>query len=86
MTTRYLAYATAMGRTVDKQKAHDRAEFPGGRMAGFIVWMHARWRAFFAEEGLKARPSHITADMHVRFDAWLETHPGETDQIDGGPF
>lgn len=70
VTVRYQAYAKANGRTPTAQRTHDQRAFPGGRMAGFIVWIQAQWRTFFAADGLK-RPAHITPDMHARFDAWL---------------
>jgi len=35
---RYAAYCAANGRTPAEQLAHDEAEYPGGKMAGFLVW------------------------------------------------
>lgn len=35
---RYLAYATAHGRTPEAQLEADRALWPGASMTGFILW------------------------------------------------
>jgi len=34
---RYVAYATAHGRAPGEMLAADEAEFPGGRMTGFVL-------------------------------------------------
>lgn len=41
---RFVAYAAAHGRTPDAQTAHDDAAYPGGHMAGFILWASERDR------------------------------------------
>lgn len=46
---RYAAYARAHGRTPEAMLEHDRAEFPGGCMAGFIAWMSKQNAAFFLD-------------------------------------
>lgn len=46
---RYAAYARAHGRTPESMIEHDRAEFPGGCMAGFLAWMSKQKAAFFRE-------------------------------------
>ena len=38
----YLAYCADAGRTPDAQMAHDKAHYPGGSMAGFLVWMSGK--------------------------------------------
>jgi len=35
---RYAAYCIENGRTPAEQLAHDEVEYPGGKMAGFLVW------------------------------------------------
>ena len=45
---RYLAYCKAHGRKPEEQMEHDREQWPGGIMCGFILWMSqkfAEWRA-----------------------------------------
>lgn len=48
MNPRYLAYCVAHGRTPEEMLAHDAERFPGGKMAGFIVWISRQvreWRS-----------------------------------------
>lgn len=42
---KYVAYAAEAGRTPEEQLAHDKAHYPGGCMAGFIVWVSSRQMA-----------------------------------------
>ena len=35
---RYAAYCIENGRTPVEQLAHDEKEYPGGKMAGFLIW------------------------------------------------
>lgn len=65
-TARYTAYATAHGNTPEQQLTADRVRWPGGHMAGFIVWIDEKWREF-------GRPQTITDEVSVAFDAWLVT-------------
>lgn len=46
---RYLAYCKAQGRSYQEQIDHDRVEYPGGGMVGFILWIGRQKRLFFAE-------------------------------------
>lgn len=43
---RYVAYAASQGRTPEAMQAHDEQAWPGGRMAGFILWISERREAF----------------------------------------
>lgn len=43
---RYLAYAKEAGHTPDEQLAHDRQAWPGGCMAGFILWISGKRQLF----------------------------------------
>ena len=45
---RFVAYAAAHGRTPEAQSDHDRQEWPGGMMVGFMLWMSDRQRDFLA--------------------------------------
>ncbi len=49
---RWLAYCAAQGRTDAEQLAHDRVQYPGGCMAGFLCWMSERRVAFRRRFGL----------------------------------
>jgi hypothetical protein len=72
MTTynpRYIVYAKSRGKTPEEMLANDRIEYPGGCMAGFLVWSGQR-----IEEFRKLNPKafiggHI-AD-HDAYDNWL---------------
>ncbi len=39
---KYVAYAAEAGRTPEAQMAHDKIHYPGGCMAGFIVWVSSK--------------------------------------------
>lgn len=74
ITARYAAYCSAHGAaTPDEQLARDRARWPGGCMAGFIVWCGERWREW--EQATGRKPPH-GLDDHRDFDAWLSSAPG----------
>ena len=45
-TPEFTAYALANGRRPADQLQHDKEEFPGGRMAGFMTWMSTALREF----------------------------------------
>lgn len=66
---RYVAYARAHGNTPEYQSALDRERYPGGRMAGYLVWVSANWREWHADTGRGPLP--LTAADHAEFDAWL---------------
>lgn len=38
---RYLAYCDAHGRAPEEQMVHDRLQWPGACMCGFILWLRA---------------------------------------------
>lgn len=66
---RYLAYCRAHGRGPDEQLAHDRIEWSGGSMVGFILWHRKR-----IQEAYKEIPHvfvHGTPTDHEAYDAWL---------------
>ena len=72
-TVRYQAYAAAHGRQPLDMLSHDRRRFPGGRMAGFLVWLDAQWREFGVDVGARS----ITDGEHAAFDAWLTERGGQ---------
>lgn len=67
--TRFLAYARSQG-TPDPEAmlALDRIRYPGGVMAGYILWNSARWDEFCAERGID---SHYRSLHGAEYDAWL---------------
>lgn len=67
---RYIAYATAHGASPDEMTARDQAAYPGGCMAGFIIWIGQQWSAWHAATGWNPRHAKSQA-QHDAFDAWL---------------
>ena len=47
-STPYTAYAKAHNKTPDEMLAHDKNAWPGGCMAGFILWVRQKKQEFFA--------------------------------------
>lgn len=39
----YFAYAASNGMTPEAMLEHDECRWPGGRMAGFQIWMSNNW-------------------------------------------
>lgn len=68
--SRYVAYAAAHGMSPEQMLVVDAARYPGGRMAGFLIWMGQQWRAWAAANGRDSRASKTAAD-HASFDAFL---------------
>lgn len=67
---RYVAYAKTNDREPDEQLEHDRVAFPGGCMAGYIVWINGRWAAWDEKNGYKR--GHIRlVNEHEAFTDWL---------------
>ena len=72
-TREFIAYATAQGRLPDAQIEHDKAQYPGGCMCGFILWMSQKLTAF-----KRRHPEHCVGDIISDHDAkcaFLEASP-----------
>lgn len=77
-TPRYRAYARALG-TPDPGERLRRDEdlWPGGRMAGYILWIGDQWAAWRAARGYPRDPGEfsrkflLTTADHADFDAFL---------------
>ena len=70
---RYLAYAKAHG--VDdplEMMRRDAVEWPGGRAAGFQIWMSQQWQAWRKLRGLRT-DDYLSEEQHADFDAWLSS-------------
>jgi len=70
--TRYLEYARAHGTSSPTAMlARDEQKYPGGRMAGFILWIGRRWEDWRWKNGRNANDPLTQADQDS-FDAWLK--------------
>lgn len=67
---RYVEYANSHGRTPDEMLVIDKAEYPGGAMTGYIIWINARWREW---KMINRKPANepLFAKDHESFDLWL---------------
>lgn len=64
---RYVAYAKAHGRTPEEMRAHDEEAWPGGRMAGFILWMNEQWERW-RREHQRGTYDPLSDEDHADFD------------------
>ena len=71
ITPRYSAYCRAHGRDPESMLAHDRERFPGGKMAGFIVWLRREWSAFDDEHHGGKAPFARPEGEHDAFNYFL---------------
>jgi hypothetical protein len=68
---RYLAYCVAQKATNPAEMmARDEIAYPGGKMAGFIIWIGQQWSAWCAETKYPEREPRGPV-QHNHFDAWL---------------
>ena len=78
---RYLAYATAHGRDPEAMLAHDEQAWPGGKMAGFMLWISERWQAWARERGIVSLNNHVKSDEdHADFDRFIGAPRGGEEQ------
>lgn len=68
---RYVAYATAHGRSPAEMLEADIVDWHGGRMAGFITWIGRRWTQWRTLRGV-GREAALSESDHHDFDAWLQ--------------
>lgn len=78
--SRYVAYASAHGNIPPEQLKHDSVNWPGGKMAGYLIWITQMWRTWADEAGEVAQYGDAwSPSQHTAFDAWLtqKTKKGE---------
>lgn len=69
---RYVCYALEVhGAPPAAALNLDRALWPGGCMAGFIIWIQTRCGEFDS-----GRAKALTEEDHAAFDAWLKARVG----------
>jgi hypothetical protein len=66
---RFVAYATAHGRSPEDMLAHDRQAHPGASMMEFSIWVQQQWRRFRESQG--RRHDDRIGDNQDAFTAWL---------------
>lgn len=70
---RYLAYCEATGALgPEATMRRDRETYPGGHMAGFILWIGQEWREWHAERGRVRFAQPLSTVDHEDFDVWLQ--------------
>lgn len=68
---RYVLYAKAAGYPgPDLAIILDTERWPGGRMAGFTMWIQAAWTGWRIAMGY-SRDTPLTQEDHQEFDIWL---------------
>jgi hypothetical protein len=68
---RYVAYCIEHGATnADEMLARDRITYPGGCMAGYIVWISRKWSVWEAANS-RTSNDYKTRGDHVSFNHWL---------------
>ena len=78
---RYANYARVHGNSPEEQILLDRAKWPGGAMAGFILWNRSR-----LQEYSKINPDafmHGGLRDHAAYDKWLDEYPMQEDRNAG---
>jgi hypothetical protein len=77
---RYVAYAASHNKTPEAMGKHDEEAWPGGKAAGFILWISAHWSRWFLEVKKIKRPEpassrypyYLSDEDHDNFTAWLQ--------------
>jgi len=77
---RYLIYARSQGHPdPDEMLRADRERYPGGVMAGFMIWIQTRWVEFRQLKGWR-ESDPLSHQDHREFTAWIDA------QVPGGPL
>lgn len=63
---RYRAYTEASGRTPEEQLEHDTEEYPGGCMAGFLIWISNQWSLWWTQNKHRFPNAHGRNDVILR--------------------
>lgn len=71
LNPRYVCYAKAHGRSPDAMFEADDARYPGGRMAGFMIWIRGQWHEYRTAHGISPN-APVSNEQHDHFNTWLE--------------
>ena len=66
---RYLAYCKAHGKIPNAMMMHDEQCFPGGCMAGYILWIGGKWAEWKKVTG---NNGPLGNEHYTQFDEWLQ--------------
>lgn len=70
---RFVWYAQSQGRSPEEQLEHDAARYPGGKMAGFILWISEMKGLFRKASPESFTPGYAISD-HEAWDEFLQSH------------
>lgn len=74
----YLLYCKSQGfdNQPDAMVEHDRKEYPGGEMTGFILWSNKKRKQFDKDEYLDVTPSYTRTEAQDKkfIETWLPEH------------
>lgn len=68
----FIAYASSKGLTPEKCLLEDALQYPGGKMAGFILWMGDRFHEFDSMEGRIFGSGELWIRDDEKFSTWLQ--------------
>lgn len=78
----FKAYAKAHDRSPEDQLTHDKDAWPGGCMAGFILWVNKAWHDWSEETGEERyEGGSWSTRQSDAFTAWLTTPLGATEEL-----
>lgn len=70
---RYIAYCKSNNRKPEEQLNHDSEQYPGGKMAGYIIWIGEMWHKWSKETNEKPEwAGSWSNQQHKKFDKWLK--------------
>jgi len=67
---RFVAYARSHGNSPEAQLELDAEQWPGGKMAGFVLWISERWREW-RSDNRRGRDDFLSNEDHASFDAFI---------------
>ena len=71
---RYQVYAAAHGFTCDEMLTYDRERWPGASMAGYVLWINAKWSRYCRR--FNVNRNFKTEKTHENFNNWLKFYNG----------
>ena len=66
----FVAYCKSQGREPEAQLTHDTTRWPGGKMAGFMLWIREAWTTW-SKETNEVKHGSWSTDQTQAFTSWL---------------